>query len=759
MRKLTCFAVGTVAVTAAALYWLPRNLVCLALVILLAGGVCAALFYRRLSQRAKCCAIAIWGAVVGLLSFWTYDARQVKPIQTYIGSVQTIEVEACSYCVQTDYGSRLVVKLLEQGKPIGKLAMYLKDIPAQLRPGDKLTLLAEIRDATAAQEDDGSFYYGAKGVYAQAYQRGAWRLDAAQTLPVRYWPVALSQRVKAVIGRIFPSDTVGFMTALLTGDRSGLSYTDKMNLSIAGVYHTVAISGMHVSILVSILMLLCVRRRRLVAVVGIPTILFFIAFVGSVPSVIRAGVMAIVLLLAPLLGREGDTPTSLSLAILLLLGNNPYALLDWGLQLSFASVIGITLFSKKLFYLMSNWRMTQIFAEKSELCRKLAVFILNAASIYVGVNALTLPLVIVYFGMVPVLGLLGNLLILWAITVLFAGGILACAAAIVVPSLGGVLGWALGWLVRYIQLVCSRISRIPNAAVFTDGAYMVFFLLFYLAVFYLTLYYWGGRTLLLSGCSVICVFCLCLLLSAQEYQACDLAFSALNVGQGQCLYFESAGYAVMVDCGGQPRQSSGEVAARFLQGIGRNYLDGLVLTHYDLDHIGGLEQLLSRVSVGTLYLPDIDDDVGNRDWVVAVAEKTDTEIVYVTSDLCMQWNGGQVQIFAPVSDTSDNAASLSVLWTVDDFDILATGDMDIEAENLLMQTHDLPDIEVLVAGHHGSGYSTGYRLLKKLAPETVIISVGTNSYGHPTDEVLARIASTGAEVYRTDQAGTITIRR
>ncbi len=399
-----------------------------------------------------------------------------------MGSVQTIEVEVCGDCVQTDYGCRLTVKLLEQGKPIGKLVMYLQDVPAQIRPGDKLTLLAEIRDAAAAQEDDGSFYYDAKGIFAQAYQRGAWRLDAAQTLPVRYWPAALSQQVKAVIGRIFPSDAVGFMTALLTGDRSGLSYTDKMNLSVAGVYHTVAISGMHVSILVSMLMLLCVRRRRLVAAIGIPTILFFIAFVGSAPSVVRAGVMAIVLLLAPLLGREGDTPTSLSLAILLLLGNNPYALLDWGLQLSFASVIGITLFSKKLFYLMSNWRMTQIFAEKSELCRKITVFILNAASVYVGVNALTLPLCIVYFGMAPVLGLLGNLLILWAITVLFAGGIAACAAAMALPSLGGVLGWGLGWLVRYIQFVCSRISRIPNAAVFTDGAYMVFFLVFYLAV-------------------------------------------------------------------------------------------------------------------------------------------------------------------------------------------------------------------------------------------------------------------------------------
>ena len=85
--------------------------------------------------------------------------------------------------------------------------------------------------------------------------------------------------------------------------------------------------------------------------------------------------------------------------------------------------------------------------------------------------------------------------------------------------------------------------------------------------------------------------------------------------------------------------------------------------------------------------------------------------------------------------------------------------MTMSAEERLLERHDLPDLELLVAGHHGSRYSTGADLLSALTPELVVISVGENSYGHPDPSVLERIATAGAEVLRTDQNGTITVRR
>ena len=93
--------------------------------------------------------------------------------------------------------------------------------------------------------------------------------------------------------------------------------------------------------------------------------------------------------------------------------------------------------------------------------------------------------------------------------------------------------------------------------------------------------------------------------------------------------------------------------------------------------------------------------------------------------------------------------------TAGDFDLLITGDMSTATERLLLERYDLPDTEVLVAGHHGSKYSTSNALLEALTPETAIISVGSNSYGHPADETLRRLAESGAAICRTDKQGTI----
>ena len=113
-----------------------------------------------------------------------------------------------------------------------------------------------------------------------------------------------------------------------------------------------------------------------------------------------------------------------------------------------------------------------------------------------------------------------------------------------------------------------------------------------------------------------------------------------------------------------------------------------------------------------------------------------------------------------MSDGTDNEASVALLVSQGEFDILATGDMPASAERLLLSRHHLPDIEVLVAGHHGAGSSTCNTLLERTKPETVLISVGkSNSYGHPSEQTLARIESAGAQVLRTDQCGNITIRR
>ena len=101
---------------------------------------------------------------------------------------------------------------------------------------------------------------------------------------------------------------------------------------------------------------------------------------------------------------------------------------------------------------------------------------------------------------------------------------------------------------------------------------------------------------------------------------------------------------------------------------------------------------------------------------------------------------------------------LSVLCDVGEIQILVTGDIDKGEEHLLLKAYDIPDVDILIAGHHGSKYSTSEELLATVKPEIVIISVGKNSYGHPADETLKRITQCGAVIYRTDLYGTVKLK-
>ncbi len=316
----------------------------------------------------------------------------------------------------------------------------------------------------------------------------------------------------------------------------------------------------------------------------------------------------------------------------------------------------------------------------------------------------------------------------------------------------------IAYLVRYILWVAGTITAFPLAAVYTDNYYMAIWLVFVYLIG-LCMLLPNGRRLVLPG---ICVgslgLCFCLWLGYLDGKEFDATL--LDVGQGQCLILQGGNVTAMYDCGGSGVENAGETAARFLLSKSITHLDVLILSHYDIDHAGGVCQLLSRIPVSLLYLPDLPCDTGLREEITEAATSQGTEIRYVTYDETLSFSDSTLQIFAPVNPSSENDASLGLLFTQGSFDLLATGDMTAQAEMRLLSGHSIPNIEVLIAGHHGAATSTSDTLLELTRPESVLISVGKdNPYHHPSDEALSRIAAFGAEIFRTDLCGDITIRR
>ena len=180
----------------------------------------------------------------------------------------------------------------------------------------------------------------------------------------------------------------------------------------------------------------------------------------------------------------------------------------------------------------------------------------------------------------------------------------------------------------------------------------------------------------------------------------------------------------------------------------------MIITHYDEDHAGGAEQLMSRIRVDTLYLPVIDGENEIRDRLI---QKHGDKIQWVETDLFLA--DAEITIYPSADRMDANESSLCVLFQPEEYDILITGDRAEEGELALMDHVTLPDLEILVAGHHGSRTSTSWELLNVTRPEIVIISVGANNrYGHPTWETLQRLELFGCGVYRTDLEGTVSVR-
>ena len=232
----------------------------------------------------------------------------------------------------------------------------------------------------------------------------------------------------------------------------------------------------------------------------------------------------------------------------------------------------------------------------------------------------------------------------------------------------------------------------------------------------------------------------------------------LDVGQGASLIVSSEDSFGLIDCGSRNSwYSAGQIAADALLSMGCHQLDYLMLTHYDSDHISGVRELLVRLPVSRILMPDSVDDSGLRLVVETLAASYHIPVTYITSRTEYPLGDAVITVYPPIGKDGDNQRGLTYLCTAGDYDFLVTGDMDAATEKILLESWRLPDIEALAVGHHGSGSSTSYELLKTLRPETALISVGDNSYGHPSNQTIRRLLVSGAEIFRTDLQGDIHI--
>jgi competence protein ComEC len=242
------------------------------------------------------------------------------------------------------------------------------------------------------------------------------------------------------------------------------------------------------------------------------------------------------------------------------------------------------------------------------------------------------------------------------------------------------------------------------------------------------------------------------------------SISFLNVGQGDSSLLELAGgVRVMTDAG----PNSSVVAS--LDGVmkdGGRYIDIAIVTHPELDHFNGFNHILEKYEVGAFMINGRDHS-GSKQWAELLKKIAIKNIPLITLGAgdAIRYGQNRIDVLSPNSQilgsSQLNDAGIVQKIRTPDFSALFVADIGMNVEEYIRGKYGSAlAADILKVGHHGSKYSSGVTFLKAVRPVVAAISVGArNTYGHPTPEALGRLAAVGAQVFRTDQAGTVTVRR
>ena len=427
-------------------------------------------------------------------------------------------------------------------------------------------------------------------------------------------------------------------------------------------------------------------------------------------------------------------------------------------------------------------RLTGVFQNLASCAPTIAEFpftkmLLEVAAMTLAATAFTLPVIAINFHRVSLAAPFANLFAVPAFVVVAITSGLAAVAALVLPGDAAFVGWLAWPPAAYLITVIRLFAGLPVASVDLRGIHLEHAVAYYAAL--AAALVWLNRRplqhverpaaarhpriprLLPTGglAVLLALACGLLWLAASAPNHGRLTVTFLDVGQGEAILIESPeGHRILLD-GGPSGEAITPALGRHLPFYDRR-LDLVMLTHPQLDHIGGLPTVIDQYAVGrVLSSPAQVDSAAYRAWSDAL-RATNVPVVPAERGQAIDLgNGARLTVLSPrqTSDpTSLNDASLVARLSIGGVSFLFTGDITAGGESALVRSGMDLSTTVLKVAHHGSSTSTSPAFVARASPLVDVISVGAdNAYGHPTDEVLARLA--GDLVLRTDQHGDITI--
>ena len=555
------------------------------------------------------------------------------------------------------------------------------------------------------------------------------------------------------------TQAAALLKGLIVGDRSEISDETKTDFINTGVVHVLAVSGLHVAYILLIFLFLFGRLnlylRSILTILGL---VVFIFITGSAPSVVRSGIMGIILILAFISNRSTNVYNSLALSALIILIINPMDLLEPGFQLSYSAVLSIVALTP-----FFQRRIKGLNISKSYL-KNILLFCTVTLAAQLG----TLPFTLIYFKKLSLISLFANIFIIPLIGAIISIGILSLFLSIIWLNAAVIFSIVNNLLVRLLFYVTHQLSSFKYSFTaihqFTLPDAVIFYFLIFIFFYFYEKMNSGRAKIILTALVLVNIIMLSSLDDKVYLPENRLSIAAIDIGQGDSFLIKFPnGKTALIDAGEATQYfDNGErVILPLLQRFGIGQIDYGFISHVDSDHYAGFISLIKNGIVKQIYKP-LPDSLYRKDVRLEKFLKEKRVPVHYYKKSIVEIGNARMYILNNINDPeysrlemNDKSGIIKLVYGNKSF--LFVGDAEKRAEKNLINCYSrFLRSDLLKLGHHGSSSGSSIEFLNNVNPGIALISAGQyNKFKHPSKIVLQRLEERKIKSYRTDELGCV----
>ena len=566
----------------------------------------------------------------------------------------------------------------------------------------------------------------------------------------------ISNKIKNIFKDHFDENISNVLLGILLGYTDELELDVKENFSESNISHILAVSGMHVGFVI----LFCnltfskIMGKRKTYIITIIVLIFYMFLTGLSPSVVRASIMACLVLLSKLIYRKSDVWTNISISLLSLLIYNPFSIGNISLMLSYVGTIGILSYS-------INFKQNNR--------------IINMVSLTLSVTIFLIPILSIYFNKVPIFSLFTSILVGIMVLPIFILGFALIVLNKTPFFIKIFIKKILFFLVKILLKISEFGAKIPLNKIYVliPNCFEVFiyYVIIFISIFLLYIFkskrkkniifkrriknllnllkfrYYQNKSKVISIILIIFIF-----FSIIKIIPKDLRIHFIDVGQGDsCLIITPHNKKILIDGGGSESYDVGKnTLIPYLLARRIKKIDYVIVSHFDTDHVGGLLTVMEELKVGKVVISkQVEDSENFQKFKEIVKEKCIKVIVVEKGDRLKIEDNFYFDILWPdnsnlITENVLNNNSIVCKLQYKKFSMLFTGDIEEIAEKQILQEYkekaNIFNSTILKVAHHGSKTSSTQEFLDATKPSIAVIGVGEkNKFGHPNDEVIKRL--------------------